>query len=305
MFAAPPVDGRGAPYTRAMDTRVPRLPAITLAVAGALASSGTCYIGVRNLLAGQADRARQTIPRACDIPPRADGVYRPGSASVQRYQRGMAIGVHLMIFGDSTATGYGCQFAHEVPGALIATALAQRTGQRVRLSTKAIVGATSKGLAAQVDATLIAGPPPDAAVIMIGANDVTAVNGVTGSADRVAAAVRRLRASGAVVIVGTCPDLGVVSALPQPLRWVAHTRARQLARAQDHAVTAAGGIAVPFADGHDPAFQQALHDTPELLFSRDQYHPSAAGYALAASRMIPALWTALGEPDARAVARSG
>ncbi|RRR41916.1 SGNH/GDSL hydrolase family protein [Mycolicibacter terrae] len=283
-----------------MGIRVARRSAITLATAGALASSGTLYLGVRNLLAGQADLARQTIPRACQIPPRADGIYVAGETTVQRFQRGLGVDLHLMMFGDSTGTGYGCCSAEEVPGALIARALAERTGKRVRLSTKAIVGATSKGLAGQVDAMFVAGPPPDAAVIMIGANDVTTLNGIAGAAQRLHAAVRRLRCSGAVVVVGTCPDFSVISVIPQPLRWVAHTRARQLARAQTQAVKAAGGIAVPFADLRTPAFR----NSPGLLFAQDQYHPSAAGYALAASQLIPALCAALDEADSRVMARA-
>ncbi|ORV43345.1 hypothetical protein AWC02_15160 [Mycolicibacter engbaekii] len=281
-----------------MQFRAPRRSAVTLVTAGAIASSGTLYLGVRGLLAGQADRARQIIPRAWGIPPYADGVYAAGGGPAERFQRGMSVDLHLMIFGDSTATGYGCLSADEVPGALIARALAEHTGSRIRLSTKAIVGATTKGLGGQVDAMFVAGPPPDAAVIMIGANDVTALHGIGGSAQRLHAVVKRLRASGAAVIVATCPDLGVVSAIPQPLRWVAHTRARRLARAQAHAVKAAGGITVPFVDLRE--FRQAR----EPLFARDQYHPSAAGYALAATQMIPALCGALYRPDSRAVASS-
>lgn len=281
-----------------MAIRVARRSAITLATAGALASSGTLYLGVRNLLAGQADLARQTIPRACGIPPRADGIYVAGDATVERFQRGMSVDLHLMIFGDSTGTGYGCCSPQEVPGALIARALAERTGKRVRLSTKAIVGATSKGLAGQVDAMFVAGPPPDAAVIMIGANDVTTLNGIAVSAQRLHAAVKRLRSSGAAVVVGTCPDFSVISAIPQPLRWVAHARARRLARAQAQAVKAAGGIAVPFADFCAPAFRES----PALLFAQDQYHPSAAGYALAATQVIPALCAALDEADSHVLA---
>lgn len=40
----------------------------------------------------------------------------------------------------------------------IARGLAEQTGKRIRLSTKAIVGATSKGLCGQVDAMFVAGP---------------------------------------------------------------------------------------------------------------------------------------------------
>ena len=137
----------------------------------------------------------------------------------------------------------------------------------------------------------VAGPPPDAAVIMIGANDITKPNGISPSARRVGRAVRRLRDSGAVVVVGTCPDFGVIKAIPQPLRWVARSRGLRLARAQAGAVRAAGGVAVPFSDLLAPHFYQA----PEVLFSSDMFHPSAAGYALAAKQLLPALCHQLGE----------
>ena len=274
-----------------MGIRAPRRSAIALAAAATLASTGTAYVGARNLLTGQADRARRIIPKSWEVPPRADGVYERGGGPVQRWYRGVPFDLHLMTFGDSTATGYGCRSADEVPGVLIARGLAEESGKRIRLSTKAIVGATSKGLSGQVDAMFVAGPPPDAAVIMIGANDVTALNGVSPSARRLGAAVRRLRASGAIVVAGTCPDFGVITAIPQPLRWAARTRGLRLARAQAAAVRSAGGVPVPLADLLAPEF---LHK-PELLFSEDMFHPSAAGYALAAKQLLPALCNALGE----------
>src|SRR5271156_5973663 len=227
--------------------RVPRRSTIALATVGALASTGTAYLGARNLLVGQATQARTIIPKSWDIPPRADGVYTRGGGPVQRWQRGMDVDLHLMIFGDSTATGYGCRIADEGPGVLIARGLAEQTGKRIRLSTKAIVGATSKGLSGQVDAMFVAGAPPDAAVILIGANDVTALNGIGASSRRLGAAVRRLCASGAEVVVATCPDFGVLKAIPQPLRWTVRTRGLRLARAQAGAVRSAGGVPVPLA----------------------------------------------------------
>jgi lysophospholipase L1-like esterase len=264
---------------------------VALAAAGALASTGTAYLGARNLLIGQAEKARSVIPKSWDVPPRADGIYAPGGGPVQRWQRGMPFDLHLMIFGDSTATGYGCGTAEEVPGVLIARGLADHSGKRIRLSTKAIVGATSKGLSGQVDAMFVAGPPPDAAVILIGANDVTAVNGIGASARRLGAAVRRLCASGAVVVVATCPDFGVIKAIPQPLRWTVRTRGLRLARSQAGAVRSAGGVPVPLASLMSGEFRHAA----ELMLSEDQFHPSAAGYALAASQLLPALCNALGE----------
>ncbi|WP_122497841.1 SGNH/GDSL hydrolase family protein [Mycobacterium attenuatum] len=268
---------------------MPRRSTIALATAGALASTGTAYLGARNLLVGQATHVRTVIPRACDMPPRADGVYTRGGGLVQRWRRGTPFDLHLMMFGDSTACGYGCSSAEEVPGVLIARKLAEQTGKRVRLSTKAIVGATSKGVSGQVDAMFVAGPPPDAAVIIIGANDVTSLNRIGESAERLASSVRRLRARGAAVVVGTCPDFGVITAIPQPLRSLAHTRAARLARAQTVAVKAAGGTPVPLAHLLAPQFRTA----PEGMFSADRYHPSVTAYALAADQLLLALRDAL------------
>jgi lysophospholipase L1-like esterase len=270
--------------------RAPRR-SIALATAATLASTGCAYIGARNFLASQAAQARRTIPRAVDPPPRADGVYSPGGGPVERWHRGVPFDLHLMIFGDSTATGYGCRTADEVPGVLLARGLAELSGRRIRLSTKAIVGATSKGLSGQVDAMFVAGPPPDAAVIMIGANDITRPNAIGPSARRLGRAVQRLRASGAVVVVGTCPDFGVITAIPQPLRSVARSRGLRLARAQAAVVREAGGIPVPLADLLAPHFREL----PDVLFSDDMYHPSAAGYALAARQIMPALCHALAD----------
>ena len=269
---------------------VGRITSVAVAAA-ALVSTGSAYVGARNLLSGQADQARQTIPKSWDAPPRADGVYSPGGGPVQRWTRDTPVDLHLMIFGDSTATGYGSSCGDEVPGVLLARGLAEESGKRIRLSTKAIVGATSKGLSGQIDAMFVAGPPPDAAVIMIGANDITKPNGLGPSARRVGQAVERLRSAGAVVVVGTCPDFGVIKAIPQPLRWVTRNRGLRLARAQAAAVRAAGGVPVPFSDLLAPHFYEA----PEVLFSADMFHPSAAGYELAAKQLLPALCQALGE----------
>jgi len=54
---------------------------------------------------------------------------------------------------------------------------------------------------------------------------------------------------------------------------------------------AAGGVPVPLASLVNDEFRH----TPELMLSEDQFHPSAAGYALAASQLLPALCHALGD----------
>ena len=252
--------------------------------------AGTASWAAYRHLMSQASTARGAIGRDTTKPPEADGIYSPGGGAPEPWRRGAAVDHHLMIFGDSTAAGLGCVIADEVPGVLLARGLAEETGKRVRLSTKAISGATSKGLEGQVDAMLIAGPPPDAAVILVGANDVTKKHSIRASAARLGDAVQRLHASGSVVVVGTCPDLGIVTAIPQPLRTVVREWGMRLRSAQTSAVLAAGGSPVALADLLSPEFLAA----PDRMFAPDGFHPSAAGYELAAAQLLPVLASELG-----------
>lgn len=254
-------------------------------------SAGTASWAAYKALMSQASSARGVIGRNVTKPPEADGIYTAGSPTPQRWRPGVSADIHLMVFGDSTAAGVGCAFAEEVPGVLVARGLAEETDKRIRLSTKAIAGATSKGLEGQVDAMFVAGPAPDAVVILIGANDVTKKFSISASAMRLGDAVGRLTARGTVVVVGTCPDLGVVTAIPQPLRTVVRNWGLRLARAQSAATLSAGGHPVALADLLAPEFLAA----PETMFSADRFHPSAAGYELAARQLLPVLAAALGE----------
>ncbi len=84
--------------------------------------------------------------------------------------------------------------------------------------------------------------------LVIGANDVTKKFSIAASAARLGDAVERLTAKGCVVAVGTCPDLGVVTAIPQPLRTVVRNWGRRLAHAQTARTLSAGGHPVALAD---------------------------------------------------------
>ncbi len=65
----------------------------------------------------------------------------------------------------------------------------------------------------------VVGPPPDAAVIMIGANDPTAIQRHWLPSRNGWPTAYGCVTRGAVVVVGTCPDLGVITAIPGS-RWV-------------------------------------------------------------------------------------
>jgi lysophospholipase L1-like esterase len=131
---------------------------------------------------------------------------------------------------------------------------------------------------------------PDVCVIMIGANDVTHRMPPSRAVRLLSDAVARLRTAGCEVVVGTCPDLGSIEPVGQPLRWVARRLSRQLAAAQTIAVVEEGARTVSLGDLLGPEF--AAH--PRELFGPDNYHPSAEGYATAAMAILPTLCASLG-----------
>lgn len=273
----------------------PEDPARRLAVSLALVAVGTvgAYRGAYEVLAQQARIARRVIPKPTGRPFEGDGLYRPGAEVPEPWRPGMDADIHLMVFGDSLAAGLGADSAAELPGVLLARGLAEESGLNVRLSIKAIVGATSKGLPGQVEAMQIAQGDPDISVILIGGNDITARNAIGPSARRVGEAVRALREGGSHVVVGTCPDLGIIKPVPQPLRSVMATLSRRLASAQAVQVRRAGGVAVSLAETLAPEFYRR----GASLFSPDRFHPNSAGYELAAGLLLPAVCVALGVWD--------
>jgi lysophospholipase L1-like esterase len=193
----------------------------------------------------------------------------------------------LAVLGDSSAVGLGVERAAETPGVLIAAALTEVAERPVRLVRLAVSGAESAHLDEQVERALPENP--DVAIIMIGANDVTTRTRPSVSVRHLAQAVRRLRAAGCEVVVGTCPDLGTIRPIGQPLRLFARRWSRELAAAQTVAVVAAGGRTVSLGSILGPTFA-----SDRSLFSVDEFHPSAAGYAAAAAVVLPSIADALG-----------
>jgi lysophospholipase L1-like esterase len=198
--------------------------------------------------------------------------------------------LRLTMLGDSTAAGQGVNRAGQTPGALLASGLAAVAERPVELRNVALPGATSDDLDRQVAQTL-ADPErvPDICVIMIGANDVTHRMPATRSVRHLSSAVRRLRTAGAEVVVGTCPDLGTIEPVQQPLRWLARRASRQLAAAQTIGAVEQGGRTVSLGDLLGPEFEA----NPRELFGPDNYHPSAEGYATAAMAVLPTVCAAL------------
>jgi len=274
---------------RADRTAVPpgRARAIARAAAfsgGFLASAGIVAAGV---LYVQAETAKRIIPLAEAPPPRADGRYG---------QRREGPPLKFVVLGDSSAAGFGVYRPRETPTALIATGLARRLARPVSAWTFAVVGATSAQLRPQVEAALEV--QPELAVILIGANDVTHADSRAAAVRYLADAVRTLRAAGAQVVVGTCPDLGAVQPIRPPLRWLARHWSRQMAMAQTVAVVEAGGWTVSLGDLLGPRFASE----PHRFFGSDRFHPSAEGYAVASAALLPTAIAAMQRGDTRPAA---
>lgn len=200
--------------------------------------------------------------------------------------------VDLLLLGDSIAAGLGAATPKETLGAQLARRLAKRLHRAVRLHTAAQVGAESSMLRAQL-AALPAGYRPDVAVVVVGGNDVTHRVRVAESVRHLEEAVQALLDLGCPVVVGTCPDLGALTAVPHPLRALGGLASRQLAAAQRDKVTALGAHAVALADVVGPFFVAR----PDEMFAVDRFHPSGAGYRRTAKALLPSVLVALGHAD--------
>lgn len=244
---------------------------------GGIAAAGLAGLAV---LRAQAEVARRVIGDGPGISQNDNGRYGAGAGEPYR----------LLVLGDSTASGVGADGPRDTIGARVATGLAAITGRPVELRNLARSGATALALRAQVEVGLAALPDPQVAIIMIGSNDVKDRVDQAASVRALSEAVRSLRAAGVEVVVGTCPDLGTIRPVPQPLRWLSQRWSRDLAAAQTVAVVEAGGRTVSTGDLLGPLF----HQMPLEMFSSDRFHPSSEGYARAAAVMLPSVCDALG-----------
>lgn len=244
--------------------------------------SGLTLSGLYGFLVGEALLARRAIGPADSRPPSPDGVYGadlPGRA------------IRCLVLGDSAAVGYGMERADATPAAMIGIGLSHVLDAQVEVQSLAVVGARASDLDAQIDR--LDGYTPDVTVIVVGTNDVTHQVPPHVSARHLGAAVRRLVALGSEVVVGTCPDLGTVQPIMQPLRAVARRVSRILARKQTIAVVEAGGRAVSLGNLLGVLFMEKR----DVMFGVDSFHPSETGYANMVSVLIPAIAASVRERE--------
>lgn len=252
-----------------------RVAAASIMTAGAVG-----VLVLRETLRRQAAVARRRIGKPLgEQAPDADRVWR-------RAHEGDP--VELLMLGDSIAAGLGAEHRKETFGGRLAKGIARRTKRPVRLKTAAVVGSESSALAGQLD-----GLPddyrPDLAVIVVGGNDVTHRIPVSVSTGHLADAITRLREREVAVVVATCPDLGALRAVPQPLRSIGSRLSKQLADAQARTAVENGAHVFSLGRTVGPMFLSA----PDEMFSLDRFHPSALGYARTADALLPVALDAL------------
>ncbi|HYO40115.1 MAG TPA: SGNH/GDSL hydrolase family protein [Nocardioidaceae bacterium] len=248
-----------------------------MTVVGAAGAIGV--LGTRRLLSAQARAARAAIGK-----PLGEDAFHPDRTYRRKHGRPLT----LLMLGDSIAAGLGAARPRHTLGVQLAKQLGTVSGRAVRLVPGAQVGAETSWLAQQIAAS-VGEPPPDVAVIVVGGNDVTHRVPLAESIADLEDAIRSLRSRGTSVVVGTCPDLGSLGAVPQPLRRLAGQASRRLAFAQRDATIRSGGYAVSLSSVVGADFVAE----PDEMFALDRFHPSDRGYRAIAAAMLPSVLASL------------
>jgi lysophospholipase L1-like esterase len=254
--------------------------------------------GTYGLLNSQARQARSIIGGPPGDPLNADGIYTADGAGPVMITEDKPL--QFAVFGDSVAAGLGVEAPGELLGVQLAKGLAEEADRPVELTTYAISGSTTRDISAQIDRALER--RVELAMMIVGGNDVTSKLRRDASAQLLSEQLSRLVGAGTQVVIGTCPDLGTIRPIPQPLRTFARRYSLRLAALQRSAALAAGATPVALADLLGPEFLAR----PAELFSADHFHPSAAGYEAAAAVLLAPLCASaglLGEREAMPVDR--
>lgn len=230
-------------------------------------------VALAAVVRAQALETRRRVGPRRGGPPFVDG----------RYGSPRGIADRLVVLGDSGAAGLGAPDPEQTMGAVLARGWVAATGRPVRLVTAATVGARTRDLPDQVARVRSLGP--NLVLIIVGANDVTHFDNPRRCARQLGRVVADLVASGADVVVGTCPNVGSSPHAPRLLGRIGTTMATAMAHAQDAAVRKAGGVAVPLAELLDPTFAIAR----DRMFGDDGFHPSGEGYTTAGLFLLEAL----------------
>lgn len=208
-------------------------------------------------------------------------------------QVGSADPIRLAALGDSSIAGVGADLVADCLAVQIAARVAGDTGRPVRVRGYGASGARTADIAQQARA-LDPADPPDAIVVVVGANDVA--HGTPPAAYRraVSAVYREIaQRLSTPVVVCSLPEFRAVTVVGGPLRQLAIGYGRLLGVLQRRALVGIPGVR--WVDARRAAGPAFLHH-PHAM-SADGYHPSGFGYALLADALGPAVVAALDDPS--------
>ncbi len=187
--------------------------------------------------------------------------------------------LRFAVLGDSIGYGVGAGRTADTLAARLTTHLTSE-GLVMQPRVFAVPGARSADLTRQVDRAVAWGP--DVALVVIGANDLTHLVPARDAAAALQVAVRRLRHTGAEVVVAPAPDMSIVPHVPAAFRDVVRIGSRRLREAQIRVTLTEGGR-VADEDGST----SATFRRDRSLFSSDHFHPSSKGYGVIAGAVAP------------------
>ncbi|MEO6941930.1 MAG: SGNH/GDSL hydrolase family protein, partial [Terrimesophilobacter sp.] len=177
--------------------------------------------------------------------------------------------VHLLVLGDSTASGVGADTQDDALPGNLARSIHERLGRGATWNAVGRNGATARDIITDyLDEA--AKSPCDLVFLTIGANDALGLRSRGAFRRDVATIVHTMRRANpqALILVSLMPRFDRFASLPQPVKWNLALHAASLDDAARRAVSGMPGVfAIPKPAPYTPEF-----------WASDGFHPSADGY---------------------------
>lgn len=267
---------RGCPRVNrcgdSLDAAVPVSPMPITVQSLPAASSLALAFSAAALLAAQAQR----VVRSRTLASRAPAAFSQVVAAPRH---------RVLLVGDSTGAGVGCEHADESIAARMARDMAT-----AEVRNLCVNGATVADVLQTVRA-LPADERFDVVLVFAGGNDVLRRTAWRALHRDTAALLEELGRRHARVVWAGMANVGLAPLFLPPFSWWMTSRTRRVNRMLGRQATAAGAQFVDFfrERGRDP-----FSADPARFYARDHVHPSAQAYAYCYARMWPAIARALG-----------
>lgn len=237
----------------------------------------------RPVAVAEAALAQRTVRLAPEPPGQRSGVVAPkgaagpiGAASSTR----AGAPLRLAAVGDSLVAGCGVESQHDALVPRIARLIATGTGREVQWETHARLGATMRRVRYRFLPEVVSA---DVLFVCAGSNDLMARRSLTEWEEDLAAVLDDARARSPHVVACSAGQLYRSPALRPTLRQVL----REWTDVQTDASAAlCAARDVPFVD-------VAHCDLVEGFWAKDRFHPSGAGYEMAAGMVADAVMPSL------------